>query len=95
MKPRRSVLAVGGGMFVLAAASLLDMHRLPPDTAAARGDRLDVAERVASCGVGSLIAACANGGSGQDLERQKAKAALIQVFERPGETVLVRIGLAD
>ena len=36
MKPRRSVLAVGGGMFVLAAASLLDMHRLPPDTAAAR-----------------------------------------------------------
>ena len=31
MKPRRTVIAVGGGMMVLAAASLLDMARVPAE----------------------------------------------------------------
>ncbi|MDQ0468397.1 hypothetical protein [Labrys wisconsinensis] len=95
MRPRRSVLAVGGGLFVLAAASLLDMAKVPTPVAAARGDRLDVAEAASRCSLGSLMAACATAPM-DDVERAKARTgALIQVFEKPGETILVRVRLGD
>lgn len=96
MKPRRSVLAVGGGLLVIAAASPLDMAKVPaPAVAAARGDRLDVAEAAARCSLGSLITACANDPQ-TDISRAKARTgAMIQVFEKPGETILVRVKLGD
>ena len=95
MKPRRSVLAVGGGLFVLAAASLLDMAKVPAPAVLARGDRLDVAEAASRCSLGSLMAACATDPQA-DVERAKARTgAMIQVFERPGETILVRVKLGD
>ncbi|PWT89198.1 MAG: hypothetical protein C5B56_07550 [Proteobacteria bacterium] len=84
-------------MFVLAAAALLDSARVPtPELAAApRGDRLDVAERAAACGSVSVIAACADDAFAQ-IDRAKAnRASLIQVFERPNETILVRVKLGD
>ena len=45
MKARRTVVAVGGALFALAAAALLDMRPVPaPQLTAARGDMLDVME---------------------------------------------------
>jgi hypothetical protein len=95
MNPRRTVFAVGGGIMVLAAAAMLDTARLPAPDVAARGDRLDVAERASACGVVSMIAACADDAFG-DLERAKTRtASMIQVFEKPGQTILVRVKLGD
>jgi len=95
MKPRRTVIAVGGGMMVLAAAAMLDMARVPAPEAALRGDRLDVAERASSCGVVSMIAACADDAFA-DLERAKTRnASMIQAFEKPGQTILVKFKLVD
>jgi hypothetical protein len=82
-------------MFVLAAAAMLDMARVPGPDAAPRGDRLDVAERASRCGVVSMIAACANDAFA-DLERVKTRnGSMLQVFERPGQTILVRVKLGD
>jgi hypothetical protein len=95
MKPRRTVLAVGGGLFVLAAAAMLDAAHVPSSTAAPRGDRLDVAELAGKCGVASMIAACADDAFA-DIERIKAQnGSMIQVFEKPGQTILVRVKLGD
>jgi hypothetical protein len=96
MKPRRSVLAVGGGMMVLAAAAMLDMVRVTPGAELAqRGDRLDVAEQASRCGVVSMIAACADDAF-SDLQRARtAKGSMLQVFEKPGQTILVKVKLGD
>jgi hypothetical protein len=96
MKPRRTVLAVFGGLFVLAGAATLDAARVPvPETSSTRGDRLDIAERASRCGSVSLIAACADDAFA-DIERAKStNAAMLQVFERPNETILVRVKLGD
>ena len=95
MKPRRTVIAVGGGMMVLAAASLLDMARVPAPEAAARGDRLDVSEQASRCGVVSMIAACADDAF-SDIERAKTRnGSMLQVFEKPGQTILVKVKLGD
>jgi hypothetical protein len=96
MKPHRTVLAVGGGMFILAAAAMLDMARVPAPEAsvAARGDRLDISE-TSSCGSISMIAACADDAFA-DIERARStNASMIQVFEKPGETILVRVKIGD
>ena len=92
MKPRRTVIAVCGGMFVLAAASMLDAARVPSSTVAARGDKLDVAEQAAKCGVSSIIAACADSTAASG---EMKAASMIQVFEKPGETILVRVKVGD
>ena len=95
MKPRRTVLAVGGGMMVLAAAAMLDMARVPSPVEASRGDRLDVAERASRCGVVSMIAACADDAFADLAKAKTQNAALMQVFEKPGQTILVRVRLGD
>ena len=92
MKPRRTVIAVCGGMFVLAAASMLDAARVPSSTLAARGDRLDVAEQAAKCAVSSVIAACADNTAAAGATKA---ASMIQVFEKPGETILVRVKIGE
>jgi hypothetical protein len=91
MKPRRTVIAVCGGMFVLAAASMLDAARVSSSTVASRGDRLDISEQAARCGLSSVIAACADPAAAGETK----SASMIQVFEKPGETILVRVKLGE
>jgi len=93
MKARRTVVAVGGALVALAAAALLDMRPVPaPQLTAARGDRLDVMEQAARCAQSSIIAACAD-----DAEAKVTvhPASLLQVFEKPSQTILVRVKLGD
>ena len=97
MKPRRTVLAIGSGIFVLAAAAMLDMARVPaPDmTVAARGDRLDISDKASRCGAVSMIAACADDAFADIARSRSTQASMLQVFEKPGETYLVRVKLGD
>jgi hypothetical protein len=95
MKPRRTVVAVCGGLFVLAAAATLDAARVPSNLVAERGDRLDIAEHTAKCGVVSMIAACADDAFNDVARGYSRNAAMLQVFEKPGETYLVRVKLGD
>ena len=93
MKARRTVIAVGGALFALAAAAFLDMQSSPPpQVTAARGDRLDIMEQTARCAESSLIAACADDTKASTPVRQ---ASMLQVFEKPSQTILVRVKLGD
>lgn len=58
--------------------------------AASRGDRIDIREAAARCSGASLIAACANSTVITPYRRSN-EPAVLQVFERPNETILVRI----
>jgi hypothetical protein len=93
MKARRTVIAVGGALFALSAAALLDMRSAPaPEVTAARGDRLDVMEQASRCAGSSLIAACADDTAAATSVRS---ASMLQVFEKPNQTILVRVKLGD
>jgi hypothetical protein len=95
MKPPRAVVAILGGVFVLAAAAQLDTVRIPaPDPIAIRGDRLDVSEHAPPCRSTSVMAACADDTFTASREAS-AGPHLVQVFEKPGETILVRAKLGD
>jgi hypothetical protein len=86
----RPVLAIGASLFALAAASLLDVARMQPqEFAAARGDRQNVASIASDCTKNSLIAACASGTQGS--MQAMPPITLVQVFQAPGETTLVKI----
>lgn len=90
MKSLRPVLAIGASLFVLAAASLLDVARMQPQqVAAARGDRLQVASLLADCTKNSLIAACAS--SSQDTTQAMPAVTMVQVFQAPGKITLVKV----
>ena len=91
---RSVVLSAGGALCVLALAATLDLAKpLPTVEAAARSDRADVAST--GCGGGSLIAACATLADQGVRVRDFGSPSVIQVYERPGETVLVRVKLVD
>ena len=95
MKKHHLVLALVGGLFLATGASILGMAKLPVVKIAAstRGDRLDVTERAQRCAGASVIAACADS---EDTSAARARASnLVQVFEKPGETILVRVKLGD
>jgi hypothetical protein len=94
MTSLRPALAIGASLFVLAAASLLDVARMEPQVASVRGDRQTIASNVntGDCGKDSLIAACAGT---PDKVTPMPPVTSIQVFEKPGETTLVRVKLGD
>lgn len=90
---RSVVFSASCALGVLAVAGLLDLAKpVPGPELAARTDRADLSAVSASCSTGSLIAACATG------DRQAHRIAppsVIQVYERTGETILVRVTLAN
>jgi len=93
MTSLRPALAIGGSLFVLAAASLLDVARMEPQqVASVRGDRQAIASVAGDCAKDSLIAACAGT---QKTDTALPRATAIQVFEKPGETTLVRVKLGN
>ncbi|MDQ0392842.1 hypothetical protein [Labrys monachus] len=92
MTSLRPALAIGASLFVLAGASLLDVARMEPQAASVRGDRQASVDTTPGCARDSLIAACA-GTQGNVAAMRPATS--IQVFERPGETMLVRVKLGN
>jgi hypothetical protein len=93
MKAPHTVIAVGGALFALAAAALLDSHSASaPQIEAARGNRLDVMEQSSRCAQSSLIAACADDSVDATPLRP---ASMLQVFNEPNQTILVRVKLGD
>lgn len=92
MTSLRPALAIGASLFVLAAASLLDVARMEPQVASVRGDRQTIASAAGNCAKASLIAACAGT---EKTETALPRATAIQVFEKPGETTLVRVKLGN
>ena len=95
MTSLRPALAIGASLFVLGAASLLDVARVEPQVASVRGDRQNIAS-IASiagdCTKDSLIAACAGT---QTTAATMPQVTAVQVFEKPGETTLVRVKLGN
>lgn len=73
---------------LLGGAALMDNSQF--SSASARGDRIDIAEDAARCRSSSLIAACAVGITDNPYQKTAPKPSLLQVFELPNETILVK-----
>jgi hypothetical protein len=90
----KKVIVLFGPLAVLAAAAMLDAVRPLPLSSDSRGDRLSSARSVPGCAAESPIAACAND-SALSKNEPDTRATAIQIFEKPGETILVRLPFRD
>ena len=88
MKSHQIIIAAGIALFAFTAYALSGVAQLPAPASLAKADRLDVMEQAQRCASSSMMAACADEAAATAAFSRGG--SVIQVFEEPGTTILVR-----